>query len=158
MGENNISESKILLDMRTLLDDRLEKMNANLENKNDKNYQKLEDKIDSNYVTLDKRMAEFNDTIAKTIDSVKDKLQDHEYRLRNVESCTKNSNDEILKILTKTVVDSDEKKREENHWSKKLLNPYVVIAGVVLTLVFVSGRFEVLYPILKVLLPFLKIT
>ena len=117
----------------------------------------MEEKMDSNYDILDKKMTEFNENISKNLDSVKDKLQDHEYRIRNIESTSKNTNDQILKQLTDIVsVNQIQKKTEEAEWHKRIFTPFNVIISLILVLVFISGRYDLISSLFKIIFPSLR--
>jgi Skp family chaperone for outer membrane proteins len=131
----NNTDMTVLFDWMKRLEDKFEGLSS-----------RLEEKMDSNYDTLEKKINEYIESSSKNLDSVKDKLQDHEYRIRGIEATSKSSNDKVIELLTKTISDKDKK---DEGFFKKFTKMDSVIIIVILVLVFVSGKFDIISGILK---------
>jgi exonuclease VII large subunit len=139
------ADMQVLFDWIKRLEDKFDTLSTKLEEKNDSNYKRLEEKMDSNYDTLEKKITEYIDSNSKNLDSVKDKLQDHEYRIRGVEATSKSTNDKIVEFLTITASERDPK---NNTFFKKFTKTDNIVVIIVLILVFVSGKFEMISQII----------
>jgi hypothetical protein len=95
---------------------------------------------------LEDKITEYIETNNKNVDSVKDRLQDHEYRIRNVESGSKGTNDKMIELLGKHL------EEPKQGFFKKFTKMDSIVLIVVIILIFLSGNFNSIVTILKVLL------
>lgn len=129
------TDMTVLFDWMKRLEDKFEGLSS-----------RLEEKMDTNYDILEKKINEYIESSSKNLDSVKDKLQDHEYRIRGLEATSKSSNDKVIELFTKTLADRD---RKEEGILKKITKMDSLIIIVILVLVFVSGKFDIISGLLS---------
>ena len=148
-------DSKMLLDFLNKFDTKFDNLYSKLDEKNETNYRRLEEKMDANYDTLDKKISDWITKTDTGFENLKDKVQDHEFRIRNIENTRKDEIDKVLKTFSK-LNDSGsysalKPKTEDTVSLKKILtSPTVVYTGLaVATMMFISGNFDPIINIIK---------
>lgn len=150
-------DSKMLLDFLNKFDTKFDNLYSKLDEKNESNYRRLEEKMDANYDTLDKKISDWITKTDTGFESLKDKVQDHEFRIRNMENARKDQIDKVFKAFGQMTdsgsfpqIKIGQPKVEEDSTFKKIItNPATVYSALVLAvMMFISGNFEPIYKII----------
>lgn len=154
MAENGKSDSSIMLDLINRFDTKIDNLAGRLEEKTDNGYKRLEEKLDYNSETLEKKINDWITRIDLGVESIKDKLSDHEVRIRNIENYRKDQIDKMFTVIAKASetgsFSSVPEKKEESFIKKIVTHPAApFLFFVTLILVFISGNFEGLSNIIK---------
>lgn len=151
---SDLIDQKILLEFMNRLETKFDGLYSKLEERNEANYRRLEETMDANYDTLNKRLSDWISKTDNTFDGLKDKVQDHEFRIRNMESARKEQIDRIFRSFGQfsesgSFTPIKPPSPEETSAIKKLLNNpntgYVALA--IAIMIFLSGNFEPIYKI-----------
>ena len=101
MGDDSKSDNTLILDRINRLETRIDNNISRLEEKNDSNYTRLEEKLDSNNTRLEEKLNEWISKFDDSFATLKDEVNDHEYRIKNIENSRKDQNDKIFNMLAK---------------------------------------------------------
>jgi exonuclease VII large subunit len=143
---NSPTDMTFFIEWMKRLEDKFDSVFNKLEEKTEYNYKRLEDKLDSSYDVLEKKINEYIEVSGKNLDGAKEKLQDHEYRLRSIEAYNKIQNEKIIENLTKNA------EKKEDGLIKKLTKLEPTAVYIILILAFVSGNFKMITDFFKIIL------
>jgi len=155
MGEHGWTDSTVVMDVINRLDTKMDNIVDRLEGKIDSSNKRLEQKLDNNNENLEKKI---NDWIAK-IDSdfsnVRSQINDHEVRIRNLESYRKDQIEKVFNMLSRANENGSldgitPAKKEEPFWKKMMLHPMTLfLIFLIILFVFVSGNFAGITELIK---------
>jgi hypothetical protein len=141
-NNSNIQED-MLIEWMKRLEGKFDASYTKLEERTDINYNRLVDMMDNNYNTLEKKINEYVENSAKNFDSIKDKISDHEYRLRGVEASNKETNNKMMELLSKNI-DNNSNNNSTSSLFKKFTKIDTAVILVIIILIFISGNFQMI--------------
>ena len=152
---SDMIDSKMLLDFINKFDTKFDNMYSKLDEKNETSHRRFEEKMDANYDSLDKKISDWITKTDTAFEGIKDKVQDHEFRIRNIENTRKDEIDKVLKAFGKlndsgSFASLKPKTEEVVSFKKILTSPTVVYTGLAIAvMMFISGNFDPIINIIK---------
>lgn len=161
MGEHGWTDSTVVMDVINRLDTKMDNIVDRLEVKIDSSNKRLEQKLDYNNETLEKKINDWIAKIDNDFGSVKNQLNDHEVRIKNIENYRKDQIEKVFNTITKatenggfdgTFYAGNSAKKEDSFFKKLFTHPAMpFFLFLTIILVFISGNFDGLSELLKVI-------